>query len=131
MVPAGVTIDQISFNLTTVSAVSGQTAKIILKTFNPMNQTWSAGTDIATGIPLTGTAGVRSATITPLQLLPLTIYGIALVEEQTFDTAVRVSQGKLVGPAIAVDSYSNVGLPFGTNFALVAGVPILQLRRSA
>lgn len=128
-----ISIDQVKFNVTTLATTSGQTAQVRLKKFE--NGVWSDIQTLATGIPLTDATGEHSVTFAPVQLQAGVIYGFALVEEQAFDTAVRVTSGGLVGPAIGSSSGYSAGLqlPRGANAAVVAnnGVPVIRLRRSA
>lgn len=131
LIDTAITIDQISFNVTVVGAAAA-TADIYLCEFDQTGQQWDAvGAALATGIAVDGATGVRAVSITPLALSP-GLYGFRLQNPGTFDSALRITGGKLVGPGIGAGSgYNASNLPLGTNTATVVAVPMLRLRRSA
>ena len=130
-VAEAISVDQASFNVPTVATTAGQTAKLDLVQL--VGATWTLVTALATGIALTGSTGVRTASFAPVALTPGVVYGLRLSEEQAYDTALRVTAGTMVGPGIGTTSGfgSGFNLPLGANTATVTAVPVIRLRRSA
>lgn len=128
-----ITIDQVAFQLSTLAANPGQTGRIVLKEL--VGDAWTAGTALVTNIPLASpqTTGEKAFSITPVVLNAGTIYGLTLYEDQAADGTIRVIQGYMTGPAIGGNSGYGAGydLPVGSNAAIVSGVTMIRVRRSA
>lgn len=132
--PQTVQIDQARFNVTVLAATAGQTAKVELVRLNAAGTDWDLLQTLGTGISLTDVIGEKIASFAPITLTAGVTYGVRVYEEQAFDSALRVTQGLIVGPGVqlaATTGYANHGLPVGTNTSLVTGVPVVRVRRSA
>ncbi len=128
-IPFTITVDQMSFNVT-VAATTNQVANFYEATWDDAAQDWIEGPSLLGDIDLS-TTGVKTLTFgTPL-VLAKGMHAFELRQPGSYDTALRVTDGKLNGPWTGPAAFSTVGFPLGANVAVVTGVPIIRLRRSA
>jgi hypothetical protein len=126
-----ISIDQVSFEVTTV-ADAAATGTINLVSLDDTG--WHVIQALTTGVPLNDAVGLHTSTFTPVVLTP-GLYGIQLREPTGYNAAFRARAGRLIGPGTqALGSSTNLSpsqLPLGSNLAIISGIPVLKLRRSA